>query len=194
MKHAIVLYCSLAAMSLGACNDTLAYGERTGFNLSVRTDAPQGQPLEVNAGLQRRVVGHVPPSSEAGEAVNMVSAFNLEREGDAATPLANTLTIETSFASGAAAIKASENTGSVAEIFNLPGVDASPEPADVSATNKILDWLNEDQSRADEYVAFVKANGVQVADGAPAFPTAINMAVDANNAAVNLRFVSEKKL
>lgn len=196
MKRKITLSLPLAFLILGACGDTLVFGERTGFNLAVRTDAAEGLPLEVNAGLQRRVLGLVPDTSEegGGEAVNMVSAFNLQRSGDDATPLSNTLVIESSFASGQAAIEASESTGAIEAIFDLPGVTASQKPPDISATGKILDWLNEDMTRATEYNDFLRSSGVQVQDGPSAFATATKMAVDSNNAAINLRFVSEKKL
>lgn len=190
MKRSVLL---LAAL-LGGCTDTLVYGERTGVNLAVRTDAAEGHPLEVNVGLQRRVVGIVPDSSvKGGEAVNMISSFGLERTGEG-NPLEANVTISGSFASGEAAKNVARNDRSVEAIFNLPGVRGSDDPQEISTTNKILNWVGTDVARAEEYVRFMRASGVQFEDAPRPQATASRLAVDERNAALNLKFAAEKNL
>ena len=76
---------ALALVFVSGCERALVFADRTGVNLAVRSDMAEGSPLEVNAGLKRRVVGFVPAKGESedgrpsGEAVNMVSRFDLKR-------------------------------------------------------------------------------------------------------------------
>ncbi len=61
----------------------LVYGERSGVNIALRSDPAKALPLEVNAGVQRRVTTLVPPKERndnrrpTDEAVSLVSTFDL---------------------------------------------------------------------------------------------------------------------
>ncbi|MEP5730836.1 MAG: hypothetical protein ABJL67_15870 [Sulfitobacter sp.] len=181
---------------LGACTDTLVYGERTGLNIAIRTDAAEGHPLEVNTGLQRRIVGYVPPRNEAGgEAVNMISAFNLTREdGEDKNPLNNKVTIETAFASGAAATVVGNDTKSVKAIFNRPGVTASPNIADQQLSPKIITWVGQDEKRARRYLDFLNNSG-GVTGTKPNFLNNVNDAANnGDNAKLNIKFAQQENI
>lgn len=62
---------------------SLVYGERSGVNIALRSDPAKALPVEVNAGVQRRVTTLVPPISRNqnkrpnDEAVSLVSTFDL---------------------------------------------------------------------------------------------------------------------
>jgi hypothetical protein len=62
---------------------SLVYGERSGVNIALRSDPAKALPVEVNAGIQRRVTTLVPTISRNqnkrpnDEAVSLVSTFGL---------------------------------------------------------------------------------------------------------------------
>lgn len=85
---AFKLSCAIASVfALVGCADqdrALVYGERSGVNIALRSDPAKALPLEVNAGVQRRVTTLVPATSRdpntrrpTGEAVSLVSSFDL---------------------------------------------------------------------------------------------------------------------
>lgn len=182
-----------------ACTDTLVYGERTGLNIAIRTDAPQGHPLEVNTGLQRRVVGHVPPrNSNGGEAITMLSSFNLKRTpADNNNPLQAKVAIETSFASGKAAKTAAGSTASVEAIFDRPGVTESPKLSDQQNGAKIRKWIMSDQdtarTKARKYLDFLGNNGGKIDDKGNDLASADSAISDGQNAALNKKFIEITK-
>ncbi|NBC13331.1 MAG: hypothetical protein GVY09_08295 [Gammaproteobacteria bacterium] len=103
-----------APLGVAGCSDALVYGERTGFNMSLSVDPTRSLPLEANAGLRRSVVSFIPAQGGApedddgrpqasGQAVNMVSAFDLRYDDDASV-FGGSLIIRSSFAAGDAAI------------------------------------------------------------------------------------------
>lgn len=89
----------------------LVYGERSGVNIALRSDPAKALPVEVNAGVQRRVTTLVPPQQRNGagrpidEAVNMISSFDLKYDNaDASQGLFGGKTrIASIFTTGAAA-------------------------------------------------------------------------------------------
>ena len=179
---------------LAGCTDALVYGERSGLNLALRTEAIEGQPIEANVGLQRRVVGYVPPrNSEGGRAVDMIAAFNAKREANTPSIFDDRNTIETAFVSGAAAQVAGNSPDSVAAIFDRPGIQVSSNPSDNTASEKILTWATTDV-RALEYIAFLQAGGAKPADAQNTIITAQQAALDPKNAALNQKFVKQKNL
>ena len=200
MMRAFLISSFAATMLVGACTDTLVYGERTGLNIAIRSDVPQGQPLEVNTGLQRRVLGYVPPRDpEGGEAVNMLSSFSLNRTpADNQSPFDAKVSIRTSFASGRAAVSAGSDLKSVQAIFDRPGVTAPPERSDQDNTIKILNWISSEpattNAKAREYLGFLERNKGTVATSGPDLPRAYEAASDGRNATLNAQFIALKKL
>ncbi|WP_299894163.1 hypothetical protein [uncultured Ruegeria sp.] len=81
------LILSLCSFCLSNCTEVqdraLVYGERSGVNIALRSDPAKALPVEVNAGVQRRVTTLVPPKSRnnnrrpTDEAVSLVSTFDL---------------------------------------------------------------------------------------------------------------------
>lgn len=140
------------AFALTACENTLIYAERTGFNLAIYANENPATPLEVNGGLKRSVVGLVPPtkvkkenetssgeSRAEGEAVSMFSGFRLtydEGEG----PFAGDLSIRTQFASGVAAItiaNGQEPAEAVKKIVNVKSANFGNLPS----IQRVRAWL-----------------------------------------------------
>lgn len=78
---------TLGGLCLSSCTEiqdrALVYGERSGVNIALRSDPAKALPVEVNAGVQRRVTTLVPPKSRndkrrpTDEAVSLVSTFDL---------------------------------------------------------------------------------------------------------------------
>lgn len=94
----------------------LVYGERSGVNIALRTDPAKTRPIEVNAGVERRVTTLVPASSRdtnnrpTGEAVGLISTFDLDYsvpEGEQGL-FAGRTKIASFIVTGAAAVKYGE--------------------------------------------------------------------------------------
>ncbi|NOD77378.1 MULTISPECIES: hypothetical protein [unclassified Ruegeria] len=106
---------SICTLSLSNCTDiqdrALVYGERSGVNIALRSDPAKALPVEVNAGVQRRVTTLVPPKARnnngrpTDEAVSLVSTFDLTyNNADAENGLfGGTTRIASIFSSGTAA-------------------------------------------------------------------------------------------
>lgn len=182
-----------------ACDKALVYGDRTGFNLAIRTDAAEGHPLEVNAGLQRRVVGYVPPrkrdgsGAPVGEAVNMVSKFDLQRTAGATGGLDDTITIRAAFASGQAAIKAAKEPAAVARIAKGPEITLSADPGDKAVRNKLWRFIVPEQNLAT-YLALARQQGLTVADAGTPRDSAMITIGNPANAAGNRRIAAALNL
>lgn len=156
--------------AVSACTDALVYGDRTGFNLAVRTDATDGHPLEVNAGLQRRIAGFVPAKQiqdgvATGEAANMMSSQNVAREAGEGLGLGDTITINNTFVSGPAAVEASGNKESVKAIFNAPGLRVSDKREDVDAMNALLRYTAASEANRADYLQKARVLGLKVGSG-----------------------------
>ncbi|WP_298847522.1 hypothetical protein [uncultured Ruegeria sp.] len=106
---------AICGSGLAGCTEVqdraLVYGERSGVNIALRSDPAKALPVEVNAGVQRRVTTLVPPQkrNDAGrpidEAVNMISSFDLKYDnaGGSEGLFAGTTAIASIFTTGAAA-------------------------------------------------------------------------------------------
>ncbi len=89
----------------------MVYGERSGVNIALRSDPAKALPVEVNAGIQRRVTTLVPTISRNqnkrpnDEAVSLVSTFDLTYDNaDASKGLfGDRMRIASIFAPGSAA-------------------------------------------------------------------------------------------
>jgi hypothetical protein len=120
---------ALSCMFLAACQDTVIYGERSGFNLNIRVGEDPKTPVQVNAGLRRLVAAYVPPTDvvgegdqqrPSGEAVSLFSGFRLrDYDRTVAAPLGGTLVIRTQFASGLAAQSLAGNPDAVRQVVNV---------------------------------------------------------------------------
>jgi hypothetical protein len=123
---------------LAGCNDTVIYGEREGFNLTISANESASSPIEVNAGLRRTMGALVPATSTTkvdngqtratGQAVSLLSGFDLAYEPGTVNIFGGRITIGTQFASGDAATTIGGNVAAANQILGVtqPGI-ASPE-------------------------------------------------------------------
>lgn len=111
---------------LSACGNALMYGEGTNFSLAtVHLNDDPATPIRIVSGLDRTVAALAPRKAQGKEVVNMVSDFDLKHPGS--NPFTDTLSINTEFASGEAALKAAEKPDVAAKIMNFNFVSvASP--------------------------------------------------------------------
>lgn len=116
MRALISPLCLAPILALGGCSDALIYGERTSFSLAaIHINDSAGEPASIQSGFRQSVMTMAPPTEglmkgrAQGDAVSMLSGFELEygtTGADIATEVfSGTLTIQTQFASGLAAIK-----------------------------------------------------------------------------------------
>jgi hypothetical protein len=155
----------IATFFLNGCENNLLFMERTGFNLSIRVNNDPTTPVEVNAGLKRSVVAAVPPTGDPvktengtranGEAVSLISGYDLSYDESKSSLFAGTLTIRTQFASGGAATAVAGDPTVVAMIADTSGTfsfdDAAkklrafwkPDGKTIDSGNqkKISDWM-----------------------------------------------------
>lgn len=141
------LLCAIAALLLPACS-TLMYAEQTGFNLSVKVNSDKSHPLSTNAGFERNVVTIAPPKGDdsqekPGEAVSMLSFFDLKYEKDDEQPLLSKLTIQTRFASGGATDQFADDAPATRALFSA----STSTFTETGTTKRISDWLKLDQDR-----------------------------------------------
>ena len=110
----------IVSLLLGGCNKALIYAEGTNVSLAtLRVNDAVTEPVSVNFGLDRTVAAVVPPKTANGEAVNMISGFMLDNDGNTF----GTLTIKTQFASGQAGLDlATKNPKAAAHIMNITSV------------------------------------------------------------------------
>lgn len=113
-------------LALSACSNALMYGEGTNFSLAtVHLNDDPATPIRIVSGLDRTVAALAPRKAEGKEVVNMVSDFDLKHPGS--NPFTDTLSINTEFASGAAAMEAAGKPDVAAKIMNFNFVSvASP--------------------------------------------------------------------
>jgi hypothetical protein len=148
----VAIFPPIILFSLMACENTLFYGDRTGFNLSIHVNDDPTTPLRVNAGLERSAVAFVPPthsSDEAdGEAVNLYSGFKLLYTEEP-TAFSDTLTIRTQFASGAAALKIAEGDKTALAVSQI--VQSGTFGRD-DASKTIMCWVDADSTLTEDRV------------------------------------------
>ncbi|HBT02530.1 MAG TPA: hypothetical protein DEB47_22385 [Citreicella sp.] len=188
---------SALLFGLGACSDGLVYGERSGFNLAIRSDPAASAPIEVNSGLQRRVVVSIPPSGQdaagrpAGEGVNMFSRFDVRRvAGDGDTDLGGKVRISTSFVSGSAAKAIAAKPEIVGEVIKAPVFTAVTAPAEVEVARRLLDYTA-GPGNAERYLELARAEGLAISPGAEAVTRAVGTVLSPANAAGN-RVIAER--
>lgn len=186
----------LAVCLLGACEKTLVYGERSGFNLALRSDAAAAVPIEVNAGLQRRVVGLIPGAGEvedgrpSGEAVNMVSRFDIDYADSENDLFGGRLKVSSAFASGGAATAVAGNVKVVEAIVGPLGFRVADDPlareANLALTNHIAADLDDGADNRTAYLALAKALDLRLADGPTPTARAVKTIDDPANARGNI--------
>jgi hypothetical protein len=154
----IVLVMALVLLQ-SACQRTLVFTEQTAFKLGIEVNNDPTTPVEVTAGLKRRVLSVSPPKLPAsedeqgqakaeGESVSMLSWFDLGYK-PSTSPLTGVLTIRTQFASGGAATEIATNSDAIAAVVGVPVVAAAPEAL---------------QERREAAAAFVKSLTPEQAD------------------------------
>ncbi|MBY6005025.1 hypothetical protein KUV62_13975 [Salipiger bermudensis] len=186
-------------LGISACTEALVYGERTGVNLAIRSDPAEAAPLEVNAGLQRRVVAHVPPSQRdangrpTGEGVNMFSRFDLQREAGQ-NAFGGNVRIGTSFASGRAATAIAGKPKVVAAVTHAPVFTAVTVPAEVDVSAKLLDYTAANPTNLETYLNLALQHGLSIALGDTSMTRAIGTIVAPENAGGNKRIAEFLKL
>ncbi|WP_306113977.1 MULTISPECIES: hypothetical protein [unclassified Roseovarius] len=191
---------ALALAFVSGCERALVFADRTGVNLAVRSDMAEGSPLEVNAGLKRRVVGFVPAKGESedgrpsGEAVNMVSRFDLKRTKGAEGPFSDKVQIRTSFASGGAAVEAASKPKAVEALTKAPGFVLSDDPQVRSAAQKLYDFTGQSPDHARAYLAVAESEKLDVAKEGDPNTRAVNTITNPANADGNRRIVDILKL
>ncbi len=191
---------AIALTLLPGCERALVFADRTGVNLAVRSDMAEGSPLEVNAGLKRRVVGFVPAKGESGdgrpsgEAVNMVSRFDLKRTKGSEGPFSDKVQIRTSFASGDAAVEAASKPKAVEALTKAPGFVLSKDPNVRSAAQKLYDFTGQSPQHASAYLAVAESEKLDVAKDGDPNTRAVNTITNPANAEGNRRIVGILKL
>ncbi len=190
----------LCLVFMGGCDHALVYGDRMGLNLAIRSDPAKATPLEVNTGLQRQVVGFVPAKGQTadgeadGEAVNMVSRFDIKRTPGENGVFNDTVEIRSSFASGAAAIAAENKPEAVAAITAAPNFIQTNDPVARDVNTKLATYVGQGPVQAQDYLQRARAEGVQIPPGGDANTQALNSIFNPANAAVNLKISKQLKL
>lgn len=190
----------LALPIVSGCERALVYGDRSGFNLAIRSDPAESAPLEVNAGLQRRVIGFVPASESdqnapaKGEAVNMFSRFDLKQHRDSNTVFGGKLTIGTAFASGQAALYVAEKPEVVAAITGSPEFTLTDVPEDRGVANKLYTFASSSADNARKYLELAAARGLIVSPGLTLNAQAVGTITNPKNSEGNKLIANELNL
>jgi hypothetical protein len=187
MPRALFLFALV--LCLPSCDQALVYGERSGLNISVRTDVAEGQPIEVNTGFQRRVIAYVPPRTRAenglpnGEAVNMASRFDIRRVPRDETQLRDVVAIRSVFASGQAATK----EANVAAVADAPVFLTPTDAGQAAVVNKLVRYIGADRANLDDYLSRATAEGLEIPNDPLAGRRALSAIHDSRNATGNAR-------
>ena len=168
----IRLICPLIAsliIAVTGCDRTLVYGERSGFNLGISVTPSENLPIEVNAGIKRRVIGIIPPTGEPqnghvnGEAVNMFSRFDVQHEPSATGALFGTHTVSSAFASGRAATVIAESSNAekvVAAIVNPKVITLDNTPKVAKVRKALLAYINGSPQQKANYLKLAENRGI----------------------------------
>lgn len=189
------------ALNASGCQRALVYGDRTGFNLAVRTDPAKADVLGVNAGLQRQVVGFVPPQARNSEgranseAVNMISRTDIRRtraqDGNAFN---DNIRIHSAFISGAASTEAKENPGLVSAVTAPPKFVQTDNVTDRAINTKLMNYTNRGNDEVGIYLDMAKALGLRISDRSAPSASAIETIFDPRNAVGNRKIASDLNL
>jgi hypothetical protein len=150
-----------------SCERTLVFTEQSAFKLGIEVNNDPTTPVEVTAGLKRRVLSVAPPKEPErndqdgqtqveGDAVSMLSGFNLGYE-PADSPLTGTLEIRSQFASGAAATILATDAGAIAKVVNVTTAFGPDQ-----ATDDLIRLLEEKPELEEELRAYLRERGVHV--------------------------------
>ncbi|WP_299410715.1 hypothetical protein [uncultured Roseobacter sp.] len=181
---------ALGVLLMGCSNDALVYGERSGFNLAIRSDTAESAPVEVNAGLQRRVVSFVPPSNRdsegnaRGEGVTMISRFDLRRTPGQSGLFGDEVRIRTSFLSGRAATREDIATPKVvAQVVKAPSFSLSSDAPTSSAQQLLIQYIGSEPNSPNlqRYLNLAEQRGLSI----PAGPSTSIRALGAISAPAN---------
>jgi hypothetical protein len=187
-------------LALAGCERTLVYGERSGFNVGIWVTPSENLPLEVNAGLKRRVVGIIPPSGERrdgqvnGEAVNMFSRFDVQYQPSTEGVLFGTHTVSTAFASGGAAtaIANSENAERLVAAIVRPEVITLDTSAEAGRVRKALtSYIKGSEERVSEYLKLATERGLAIDDDIPTPLAALSAIARPTNASKNAEIADQ---
>lgn len=196
---------------LAGCENTLVFGESTGFNLGIEADAAKAVPFEANAGLRRQVVGLVPPlgRDENGrpntEATNLVGTIRIAQTTGSTGPFDTQVTVASGYATGPAAValvngttenpkNANQAEAAVKAVVNATNtVRVSDDPAARTATVKLLSFVNGSDANLTTYLALAKAQGISLTGVDAASQAAIAIG-DGSNATKNIAIAKALKL
>lgn len=183
------------------CQRALVYGDRTGFNLAVRTDPAKADILEVNTGLQREVVGFVPPQAHTadgnadGEAVNMISRTDIRRtRASDGNPFNDNIKIHSAFISGAATVEAPENSKLIRTVIDAPKFVQTADAADRAVNTKLLNFTSQGTEQALRYLGEAKTQGLTISVRSEPIASAFETIVDPRNSVGNRRILSDLNL
>lgn len=110
----------LASLSLVGCDRHMVFAERTGVNMLVSVGQDVDRPLNVNAGVERRILAFSPPTKgftytdngrkqAKGDAASLLSGFEMQYK-KGSDPFDGEVSVSTQFASGMAAREAAESS------------------------------------------------------------------------------------
>ena len=167
----------LIGVSLAGCSDTLVFMERTSVSIaSVNLNENAGEPLELNFGLRRSIVTFAPPVGGVeilerelvpeGDAVSMLSGFQLAYYRPDDESISADLSIATQFVSGRAASSLAMSpkaTGELLDVEFLVPVDDELQKRRVEAYQFLGEDVTSDQQAID---ALAVAIGEESGQGA----------------------------
>lgn len=178
--------------SAAGCTKTLVYGERSGFNLSIIADPAQSLPIQVNGGLQRRVVGIIPGSKDAdengakGEAVNMFSRFDLDYDENSESVFRGDLTVNSAFASGAAALAIADKEQIVAALVGRKF--SFDDDAEIKAAQQaLINYVGPSEDNSKIYLGVAELQGLAIPTEGDVNSRAIRGVLQPTNRSANVK-------
>ena len=202
---------AVLSLPLLGCDNTLVYGESTGFNLSISADAAQATPFEANAGLKRRVVGLVPPlqRNQAGvpqsEASNLVGSFKVAQTQGNGGPFDTKVIVASAYATGPAAVALvdgstadpkdeSEAAAAVKNVAQATTIRLGETAADRKVVTALVNYAGASPANRDTYLGLARAQGIPLASGGDAATQATLAISDPKNAEKNALIAKALKL
>ncbi|CAN0202549.1 unnamed protein product, partial [Chrysoparadoxa australica] len=144
-------------------------------------------------GLQRRVVGSIPPTSRdadgrpTGDAVNMVSRFGVERTPGGTGEFGATVRISTSFASGGAARAIAGKPEVVRAVTNAPVITLSTDVDKRALDTKLFTFTGQSLENTQRYLNLAEEGGLTPRAGETPVARALDMISNPANATVNAK-------
>ena len=104
-------------IGLNGCGNAILYGEGTNISIAtLKVNNDPATPVQINTGLDRTVAAMAPRQGDGEEAMSLLSGFKFKDTKEAF----GTLTIDTQFASGAAATTIAKQKPALAKsIMNI---------------------------------------------------------------------------